>query len=500
MCYDNRYKKEVDGMTIKKRLFCSNILMIVVPAAIVAFVGLLCMALLWITLQRWGGMHLEDGEDLRYIGRDMADQIEGLMTDAPDAWTSQMGELGSMTESGALRIVVTQNGGLAYAAGEEQPADSQLVQAADSIDETDVFISVGDRSVYRIDNTLSGGSWSLYLFGTRQDHLDSGLKVILALAAIGLIFIVFLTVLMTNRFLTRFVVRKIEGPLDLLSEGARRLGEGDLDYRIAYAGEDEFAPVCAAFNEMAARLKTSVERARRDEESRKELLAGISHDLRSPLTSIRAYVEGLLDGVAKTEEAKQRYLRTIHTKAEDIDRLVSQLFLYSKLDLEGGPMEMRPIRLDEFVTGFVDEASLDSRTHGLEITAEHLAPVTVSADPEQLRRVLANILENSIKYKNKETGHLRITLEESGLLVLADDGPGVPEDALPKLFDVFYRSDPARKDPAGGSGLGLAIAAKAVQGMGGTIRAFNVPGGGLAIEITLPKEEHGDAEDPDYRG
>ena len=484
-------------MTIKKRLFCSNILMIVVPAVIVAFVGLLCMALLWITLQGGSGMHLEDGEDLRYIGRDMADQIEDFMTDTPDSWTSRMSSLESMTEDGTFRIVVTQNGGIAYAAGEEQPTDSQLIQAADSIDEVDVFISVGDRSIYRIDNTLGGGSWSLYLFGTKQGHLDSGLRVILALAAIGLIFVVFLTILMTNRFLTRFVVRKIEEPLNLLSEGARRLGEGDLDFRITYTGKDEFAPVCGAFNEMAARLKESVERTRRDEESRKELLAGISHDLRSPLTSIRAYVEGLLDGVAQTEESKRRYLRTIRTKAEDIDRLVSQLFLYSKLDLEGVPMEMRPIRLDEFVTGFVDEASLDSRTHGLEITAEHLAPVTVSADPEQLRRVLANILENSIKYKNKETGHLRITLEESGLLVLADDGPGVPEDALPKLFDVFYRSDPARKNPAGGSGLGLAIAAKAVQGMGGTIRASSGPCGGLAIEITLSKEEACDAENPD---
>ena len=487
-------------MTIKKRLFLSNILMIVVPAAIVAFVGLLCMALLWVTFQNGDSMRLEDREDLTRIGRDMADQIEGVMTDASDAWTSQMSSLESMTEDGTFRIVVTQNGGLAYVAGEEQPTDSQLVQAADSIDETEAFISVGDRSVYRIDNTLSGGIWSLYLFGTRQEHLGSGLKVILALAAIGLIFIVFLTILMTNRFLTRFVVRKIEEPLDLLSDGARRLGDGDLDYRITYTGKDEFAPVCGAFNEMAARLKESVERTRRDEESRKELLAGISHDLRSPLTSIRAYVEGLLDGVAKTEEAKQRYLRTIHTKAEDIDRLVSQLFLYSKLDLEGAPMEIRPIRLDEFVSSFVEEAAPDSRIHGLEITAAQLAPVTVSADPEQLRRVLSNILENSIKYKDKETGRLCITLEENGRLVLADDGPGVPEEALPKLFDVFYRSDPARKNPAGGSGLGLAIAAKAVQGMGGTIRAYNVPDGGLAIEITLPKEERCDAEDPDHRG
>ena len=160
-------------MTIKKRLFLSNILMIVVPAAIVAFVGLLCMALLWVTFQNGDSMRLEDREDLTRIGRDMADQIEGVMTDASDAWTSQMSSLESMTEDGTLRIVVTQNGGLAYVAGEEQPTDSQMVQAADIIDETEAFISVGDRSVYRIDNTLSGGIWSLYLFGTRQEHLGS---------------------------------------------------------------------------------------------------------------------------------------------------------------------------------------------------------------------------------------------------------------------------------------------------------------------------------------
>ncbi len=103
---------------------------------------------------------------------------------------------------------------------------------------------------------------------------------------------------------------------------------------------------------MAARLKTSVARTRQDEESRKELLAGISHDLRSPLTSIRAYVEGLLDGVAKTPEARQRYLLTIKAKAEDIDRMVSQLFLFSKLDMAEYPMEPRTLRLDEFCHGF----------------------------------------------------------------------------------------------------------------------------------------------------
>ena len=496
MCYDIGYGREAAGMTIKKRLFCSNILMIAVPAAIVALVGLLCMALLWLTLQSGGVMRLEDGDDLTHMGRDMAGQLQGWIDEAPDAWAGRMSGLEAMTQSGSLRIVVVQDGGLAYAAGDELQEDGRLAQAADTLGQTEAFISAGARSVYRAGGTYTEGTWVLYLFGTRQEHLDGGLKVVLALAFIGLTFVVFLTILMTNRFLTRFVIRRIEEPLDLLSEGARRLGEGDLEHRIVYAGKDEFAPVCEAFNEMAARLKASVERTRRDEESRKELLAGISHDLRSPLTSIRAYVEGLLDGVARTEEVKRRYLRIIHTKAEDIDRLVSQLFLYSKLDLEGVPMEVRPIRLDEYILGFLEETVPDSRARGLEITADHLAPVTVSADPGQLHRVLANIVENSVKYRDKDTGHLHITLEESGRLILADDGPGVPEEALPKLFDAFYRSDPSRKNPAGGSGLGLAIAAKAVQGMGGAICAVNCPGGGLAIDITLPKAGGGDAENP----
>ena len=481
-------------MTIKKRLFCSNILMIVVPAAIVAFVGLLCMALLWAILQSGGTMRLEDGEDLADIGRGMTDQIQGFMADAPDSWPDQMGDLETMTRSGVLRIVVVQDGGIAYAAGQEQPADSRLVQALDSLGGTEAFISAGERSVYRTDHENSGGNWSLYLFGTRQEHLDNGLKVMIALAAIGLIFVVFLTILLTNRFLTRFVVRRIEEPLDLLSQGTRKLGEGDLEYRITYTGKDEFAPVCGAFNEMAARLKESVERTRRDEESRKELLAGISHDLRSPLTSIRAYAEGLRDGAARTDKAKERYLRTICTKTEDIDRLVSQLFLYSKLDLEGTAVEREGLRLDEFIRDVIQETAADYRERGLEVTAEELDPVYVSADPEQLRRTVANILENSVKYREKEVGHLHIALDAEGKLTLWDDGPGVPEDALPKLFDVFYRSDPARKNPAGGSGLGLAIAAKAVRNMGGTIRAYNHPAGGLAIEITLEKEETADAQ------
>lgn len=488
-------------MTIKKRLFLSNILMIVVPVLVTALVGLFCIGMVFFVMHQGAGFGFEDSGELAWMGRSCETIVrEALEEDAEDP-AQAFQKVGALLDQNSVHLVVSEAGTSLYQYGRAGEMDQKLLQTAvPCLDTSPVQVSAGGRSLYLTQFSVAGRTIQLALFGTLGEHAGGGLKVAFILSALLILSAIFLSILLTNRFLTRFVFRKVEGPLDLLAAGVRRIGEGDLDYRIVYNEPDEFAPVCAAFNEMAVRLKDSVERTKRDEESRKELLAGISHDLRSPLTSIQAYTEGLLDGVAQTGDARQRYLRTIRTKAADIDRLVSQLFLYSKLDLDGIPMEKRPLRLDQFAADLAGETQEDYRARGLEITLGSLAPVTVSADPEQLRRVLSNILENSVKYKKKEVGHLCIIVEQDGRLCLTDDGPGVPEEALPKLFDAFYRSDPARKNPAGGSGLGLAIAAKAVRNMGGTIRAYNAPVGGLAIEITLPKEANNHAEDPDRGG
>lgn len=155
-------------------------------------------------------------------------------------------------------------------------------------------------------------------------------------------------------------------------------------------------------------------------------------------------------------------------------------------------MEPRTFRLDEFVTELVAETEEEYQSKGLEITLNPLCLVSVTADMELLRRVLTNVMDNSAKYKTAAIGHLRIDLEDTGescRITFTDDGPGVPKEELPKLFNAFYRSDPARKNPAGGSGLGLAIASRTVERMGGTIAAQNAPSGGLEIMITLPKED-----------
>lgn len=304
-------------------------------------------------------------------------------------------------------------------------------------------------------------------------------------------FAVFASIWVTNRFLTKFVFKKIETPLAILSGGVHEIRDGNLNYRIEYKENDEFAPVCSDFNEMALRLKQSVELTQKQEKSRRELIAGISHDIRSPLTSIQAYVEGLLDGVANTPQKQQRYLEIIREKTENLAHMVSQLFLFSQMELGEYPDNPRLLRLDKLIREVVSSNADDYQKKGLTVHME-LSPAGIYADPLQVRRIITNILENSLKYKSKEKGTAWIRLEPAGqgfVLTFLDDGPGVPEESLPHLFDVFYRSDPARQNPDKGSGLGLAIVAHAVHRMGGTVQAFRGNPQGLGIRINLPGGE-----------
>ena len=163
-------------------------------------------------------------------------------------------------------------------------------------------------------------------------------------------------------------------------------------------------------------------------------------------------MEGLLDGVAKTPAAQRRYLETIKTKAENLGHIVSQLFLFSQTELGEYPEDVRPLRLDRAIREIVDANRAEYARRGLSVQLE-LAAAEIDADPLQIHRVVTNILENSLKYKDRETGTVLVRLERDGRgcrLTFLDDGPGVPAEALPHLFEVFYRSDPARWNPEQG--------------------------------------------------
>lgn len=470
-------------MTVKRRLFWSNILMIAVPVVSTVLVGAVCMELVWLLMIDSTGLHIEDQEDFEYASMAVCEMLEfGIGTD------DDFSRVESVLDSNGMTLRLVSDGDIFYEYGEAQEGDEALLAAAGLLDGQST-ITLEGRSLYVGMERIKGADYTVYLFGNyyeRQPH--SELRVVPVLSAIVIAFFIFLSILLTNRFLTKFVFRGIESALDILAGGVHEIRDGNLEYRIVYEKKDEFRAVCEDFNEMAVRLKQSVDQLQRQDESRKELIAGISHDLRSPLTSIQAYVEGLLDGIAKTPEAQRRYLETIKGKAEDLAHIISQLFLFSKLELGEHPANPGILSMDEKIAESVDSLRKEYAERGLRIHME-LEPVEICADSVYLHRIVTNILENSLKYKKREQGNIWISLkrtEEGCRLTFADDGPGVPEEALSHLFEVFYRSDPSRQNPGSGSGLGLAIVAGSVQRMGGSVQARANEPEGLCICIDLP--------------
>ena len=257
-----------------------------------------------------------------------------------------------------------------------------------------------------------------------------GMVILALLAAIGF----------TNLYLTKHLFRHIQKPLDILVSGVKRMQERNLDAPIGYVVPDEFKPACDAVDEMAARLKPSLE-AQSRQQQKQELIAGMSHDLKSPLTSIRAYTEGLLDGVAKDEQTQARYLQTIYAKETELETLVNRLFSFAKLDLSEAPA--KPEALE--ISGTFAEIAAGFEAEGLDVRLDDLPDETVMADRELLSRCMSNLLDNSRKYG---ASHVVISADISGDTVsisVSDDGPGVEASQLEKIFELGYRTDSARQ-------------------------------------------------------
>ncbi len=492
-------------MTIKKRLFISNILMIVIPAVLAVIVLAGCLFVFVVFAVPHSEYQLGIQEELTEI-REEAVELAAVWLAAAGS-TQQMDaetRLLRLSERNRLMIQIQEGQDTIRQFGTQTvPSQNQLEQALAALNGSGT-VSDGTFALFGTPLFLNGTTYQIHLYNPEVTLSFDSLKVwavgIGFLILVVLLFIIFLT----NRFLTRFVFRRVSEPLQTLAEGVRQIRDGNLTHRISYAEPDEFQPVCEDFNEMAQRLRASVAQSQREEESRKELLAGISHDIRSPLTSIRAYVEGLLDGVADTPEKQKAYLSTIQKKTVEIDQMVRKLFLFSKMDMGEYPYSPEKLDAGKEIQEFVLASSEEYRRHGLEIIVGPLPQNAIlEADPTYFRSILMNLLDNSAKYKTKESGTASIQGEISGqefVLYVDDDGPGVPAQALPKLFDVFYRNDPSRKNPNQGSGLGLAIVSKTMERMKGSIRAENLPQGGLRMVLKIPLAKGGQINEanPDH--
>lgn len=311
---------------------------------------------------------------------------------------------------------------------------------------------------------------------------------------------VLLILCLTAVILVVWIYSGIVRPLNKLRRATYEIREGNLEYEIRESGDDEIGQLCSDFEEMRIRLKELIDAKLKNERDSKELLSNISHDLKTPLTAIKGYTEGIMDGVADTPEKRDRYLKTIYKKASDMHILVDELLYYTKIDADSITYNFSQIDIRDYFEDCIEEYSFDIQSQNLTLEYEnHIHPGTkVIADAEQIKRVIDNIITNSIKYMSKEGGIILIQLTELNEHVkieISDNGVGIPAKDLPHIFDRFYRADASRNSKKGGSGLGLAIAKKIIEDHGGIIWADSKEGEGTTTGFTLKKVKEDTADE-----
>ncbi|OOC61954.1 sensor histidine kinase [Paenibacillus ihbetae] len=318
-------------------------------------------------------------------------------------------------------------------------------------------------------------------------------------------------IVIANMLLYRWITRSVVKPLNLLRDSTEHMMEGNLQFSLDLRSKDEIGQLNEAFENMRKRLYESVQLRLRDEENRKELISNISHDLRTPITNIKGYVEGIRDGVADTPEKMDKYVNIIYSKTMDLDKLVDELFLYSKLDLKQIPFLFEKVSIMSFLDDCMDELHYELEEKGILLKwGERPGKgIEVVADLEKLKRTVLNIIGNAQNFMNKEDKLIVISVQASSEWVtveIQDNGIGISSEDIPHIFERFYRAERSRNSSTGGSGLGLAIARQIIEGHGGTIWVSSELGVGTSFYFTLKRtmDQGGtrtdDNPDSDYRG
>ncbi len=289
-----------------------------------------------------------------------------------------------------------------------------------------------------------------------------------------------------------WIYRGVAIPLGRMKIATQNIKEGNLDFELEVETEDEIGQLCRDFEEMRKRLKeSSSEKVEYDKRS-KELISNISHDLKTPITAIKGYVEGIMDGVADTPEKMERYIKTIYNKANDMDLLINELTLYSKIDSNRIPYDFNTISVNDYFDDCAMDLKIDLDARGIRFDYLNYvdAGVKIIADAEQLKRVINNIVSNSAKYMDKKLKTIHLRVKDVGDFVqveIEDNGKGIGAKELPYIFERFYRTDASRNSSTGGSGIGLSIVKKIIEEHGGKIWATSKEGTGTVMYFVIRK-------------
>jgi signal transduction histidine kinase len=336
-----------------------------------------------------------------------------------------------------------------------------------------------------LDNQIVGTVFLTYNeYWVVENTVRKILTLLFMCLALGII-----TFILTMGFSVWLLSRSILVPLKELKEATEKIAEGNLDFTVKYAKNDEIGRFCQTFNAMKDRLKDSLEKQQQEENSRKELVASISHDLRTPITSIKGYVEGLQVGIAKDEATFKQYLAIISNKAEALDRLIEDLFLFSRMDLRRMEMNYRILDSAELLESIFKPLELEFSREPVSLEIKRpIVSETVKADAERITQVINNLVNNSRKFSTND-GRIQIfTIKEENMIwiYIRDNGMGIAEEDIPHIFERFYRSEKSRSRNYGGTGLGLAICKYIVEEHGGNIEVESRVGTGTTFRFSIP--------------
>ena len=342
------------------------------------------------------------------------------------------------------------------------------------------------KLVKQLDFRFSDGEEGSFFIIMRINSLIS--KQLLIDMVIAIIVILVFTSLM----LTQWIQRGVFLPVNELNTAMKNIADGNLEYMLNTDSKGEIGELYKNYEDMRLRLKESTDEKFEHEKQNRELISNISHDLKTPITAIKGYVEGIIDGVADTPEKMDKYIKTIYNKANDMDRLINELTIYSGIDSNRIPYHFHRLNVADYFGDCVEEVGLDLESKNIELNYSNLVSpdAMIIADPEQLKRVINNIIGNSVKYLEREKGviDIRILDEVDSIRVeIEDNGKGIAARDLPNIFERFYRTDASRNSSKGGSGIGLSIVKKIVEDHGGYIWATSKEGEGTCLHFVFRK-------------
>lgn len=390
-----------------------------------------------------------------------------------------------------LLYIIVRKGDSLYYTGNERAAErifELLPEYGNEMPDSETGYYYNDRRklVKQVDFQFTDGSEGSFFIVTSVNSLISrnALK--------KMIYAFILVLCLTSILLTQWIQKGIFTPINQLNTAMQNIAEGNLEYMLTTEEKGEIGELYRNYEDMRLRLKESLDEKFEHEQKNKELVSNISHDLKTPITSIKGYVEGIMDGVADTPEKMNKYIKTIYDKANDMDRLINELTTYSGIDNNRIPYTFRRINVADYFGDCVEEVGLDLESKNIQLNYEALIePSTqIIADPEQLKRVINNIISNSVKYMNKDKGviDIRILDELDAIRVeIEDNGMGVAAKDLPNIFERFYRTDASRNSSKGGSGIGLSIVKKIVEDHGGYIWATSKENEGTCMHFVIRK-------------